>query len=233
VLGRELRVPFPAFALVFTDRRVLSLAERLLARERETPLAGQYLRVATVLIIERRDGAGRSLQLSFALDALGSDLPQWVSHVIPLREEEPVQAHLDAVAPAPQVEPAVPNANPLRGLLHVVINAILYATSAGVEPQERPGDSAGRTSKKVPAPLVHTSETVYFLPGPIEISHLRRLNELDRIQEGRTILRRFMVRGHWRRPASTWKEQRMRWIQPYWKGPDLAAVIERTYKLRP
>ncbi len=51
--------------------------------------------------------------------------------------------------------------------------------------------------------------------------------------EGRQILRRFMVRGHWRRPAPTWKEQRMRWIQPYWKGPDMATIIERTYKLKP
>ena len=48
---------------------------------------------------------------------------------------------------------------------------------------------------------------------------------------GRKLLHRFMVRGHWRRPAATWKEQRPRWIKPYWKGPDLAAVIERTYKL--
>jgi hypothetical protein len=28
-----------------------------------------------------------------------------------------------------------------------------------------------------------------------------------------------------------WTEQRMRWIEPYWKGPDLAAVIEKTYKM--
>src|SRR5262249_18027572 len=37
VAGGELRVPFPAFALVFTDRHVLSYAERLLARRRDSP----------------------------------------------------------------------------------------------------------------------------------------------------------------------------------------------------
>jgi hypothetical protein len=42
-----------------------------------------------------------------------------------------------------------------------------------------------------------------------------------------------MVRGHWRRAAASWKDQGMRWIEPYWKGPDIAAVIERTYKLKP
>ncbi len=32
-----------------------------------------------------------------------------------------MESHLDRLVPAPQVEPAVPNANPLRGLLHVSI----------------------------------------------------------------------------------------------------------------
>ena len=32
-----------------------------------------------------------------------------------------------------------------------------------------------------------------------------------------------MVRGHWRRAAPGWKDQRVRWIGPYWKGPDIAA----------
>jgi hypothetical protein len=42
-----------------------------------------------------------------------------------------------------------------------------------------------------------------------------------------------MVRGHWRRAPEGWKDQRMRWIEPYWKGPDLAAIVERAYKLTP
>jgi hypothetical protein len=45
--------------------------------------------------------------------------------------------------------------------------------------------------------------------------------------------RRFIVRGYWPGPASGWKDQRMRWIEPYWKGPDIAAVIKRAYKLKP
>lgn len=44
-------------------------------------------------------------------------------------------------------------------------------------------------------------------------------------------MHRFMVRGHWRRANSNWKDQRMRWIEPYWKGPDLATIIERQYQL--
>jgi hypothetical protein len=44
---------------------------------------------------------------------------------------------------------------------------------------------------------------------------------------------RFMVRGHWHRPAKAWKQQRPRRIRPYWKGPDMAAMIERAYRLKP
>jgi hypothetical protein len=82
-------------------------------------------------------------------------------------------------------------------------------------------------------PVVFSSENVYFLPGAIEITRVRKLQELERISGGREILHRFMVRGHWRRAAPGWKDQRVRWIEPYWKGPDIAAVIERTYKLKP
>jgi len=72
-----------------------------------------------------------------------------------------------------------------------------------------------------------------FLPGKIKISSVRQMQELARVPSGRRLLHRFMVRGHWRRPARTWKDQRMRWIEPYWKGPDIAADIERTYQLTP
>ena len=50
---------------------------------------------------------------------------------------------------------------------------------------------------------------------------------------GRQVLRRFMVRGHWRRANATWSDQRLRWIEPYWKGPDMGMIIERDYRLRP
>lgn len=48
VVGRELRVPFAVFTLVFTDRHVLALGERLLAAAGDSPLAGHVLRIATV-----------------------------------------------------------------------------------------------------------------------------------------------------------------------------------------
>jgi hypothetical protein len=121
------------------------------------------------------------------------------------------------------------------GLVHTTLNAILSATSAGVEPELRlpPAPGPDRTSGRRSEPVVLSGEDVLYLPGAIEISQLRRLQELERIPSGRRALHRFMARGHWRRAARGWKDQRLGWIEPYWKGPDLAAAIERTYGLEP
>lgn len=43
---------------------------------------------------------------------------------------------------------------------------------------------------------------------------------------------RFLVRGHWRRAARSWADRRVRWIEPYWKGPELAPIIEKEYRLK-
>lgn len=72
-----------------------------------------------------------------------------------------------------------------------------------------------------------------FLPGTIDIKQLRSYQALERLPDGRDILRRFMVRGHFRRAQKGWSDQRARWIAPYWKGPDMAAIIERAYRLKP
>ena len=84
-------------------------------------------------------------------------------------------------------------------------------------------------SSAAPSP---SSDSVYFLPGTIDIRSVRRFQELERAPEGSAMLARFMVRGHWRRPQKTWADRRLRWIEPYWKGPDIAAVIERVCRLK-
>jgi len=229
VVGRELRVPFPAFALVFTDRHVLSLAERLLAKSRDTPLAGQLLRVATVHITEHLRGQHqRVLEICFAFDALGADLPAVVRHEIALEDEAQVRTYLDAIAPLPEIDPPPPDTSPVRGLLRTTINAILYATSASVTPERRSPPARSRAKPR----QVFSSDEVYYLPGTIDITRVRELQALERAPEGRALLRRHMVRGHWRRAAKNWTDHRLRWIEPYWKGPDMAAIIEHAYRLK-
>jgi hypothetical protein len=234
VVGSQLRLPFPSFAFVFTDRHVLSLAERHLATEPECPLAGQILRVATVFVTEVETEAERLVRIGFALDALGADEPYLHVHEIRFTDDEPIDLGLPA-EPTEEItdgEWSVPTARPMPGLLEVVLNAILYATSSSVEPQARE-TPRGRRGRGSDGSRLYSAEEVFFLPGKIKITSVRELQELDRVRSGRQLLHRFMVRGHWRRPAKTWKDQRMRWIEPYWKGPDLATVIERTYELAP
>lgn len=229
----DLRAPFASFALVFTDRHVLSLGERLLSKRAGSPLAGLILRVATAYVTERHGEAGRTLDLCFAFDALGDDLPELVHHSLALADDTQVQGLFPPDDQVLLVEPQVKTTSPLHGLLQVVVNAMLYATSSGVEPEARPGAPRPAATARSKGSRVFTSEDVFYLPGAIDISQVRKLEELARVGEGREALRRCMVRGHWRRAAKNWSDQRLRWIAPYWKGPDMAAVIERAYRLKP
>lgn len=231
VAGGELRVPFPSFAIVLTDRHALSLGERLLARSAGDPLRGQILRVITVYVTERHRDDGRALSIVLAFDALGADLPSLVRKELPAGDETSVRAFLDSVAPRPVADPELRDTSPLRGLLRLVINAVLYATSAGVTPELRTPAPRTRIQAASRSPAT-ISDSVFFLPGKIDIRRVRQMQDLERAPGGRAMLARFMVRGHWRRPQKVWSDQRLRWIEPYWKGPDMAAVIEKAYRLK-
>lgn len=74
---------------------------------------------------------------------------------------------------------------------------------------------------------------MFHLPGKIDISQVRQLRSIQRGTSGRQIMKRFMVRGHWRKANPSWQDQRLRWIEPFWKGPDIAVVIEKEYRMKP
>ena len=139
-----------------------------------------------------------------------------------------MRTYLDAIAPLPEIDPPPPDTSPVRGLLRTTINAILYATSASVTPERRSPPARSRAKPR----QVFSSDEVYYLPGTIDITRVRELQALERAPEGRALLRRHMVRGHWRRAAKNWTDRRLRWIEPYWKGPDMAAIIEHAYRLK-
>lgn len=79
----------------------------------------------------------------------------------------------------------------------------------------------------------HTGEDVWHLPGKLPISQVRALRELQRDSDGGALFARSMVRGHWRRAPETWRDRSPRWIEPYWKGPELGAIVEREYHMKP
>src|SRR5262249_21178727 len=161
----------------------------------------------------------------------GADPPHLVTREVSLPNDPQTSQILDELARRPQMattESLAPEAQPQWALLHITINAILYASSAGVALEFRRGVDP-TTAHREPfraSSLVFSSEEVFFLPGKIDISQVRKLQALERVGTGRQLVHRFMVRGHWRR-AQGWKDQSVRWIKPYWKGPDMAAVVER------
>ena len=76
-----------------------------------------------------------------------------------------------------------------------------------------------------------SSEAVLHLPGRIPIAYVAQLREANR-KGDEPMYARFRVRGHWRRAQPDWTDQRVRWIEPYWKGPDMATIVEREYVLK-
>jgi hypothetical protein len=251
--GQALRLPFPCVGLVFTDRASLDLAESLLTRDPSLSAQGHRLRVLSVFATKVAAPEGvTGLNLSFHFDAHNGRWPYLVSRDLFVRAEDTLDAILDSHFP--EVQASTLSRDPifsspeLKRLVHLVINALLYATSLPLplpvreSPLRQVQRSAkGRGDKKrarVAHRLddlrkLHSAEDVFFLPGKISISQVQRFQELEKAEAGRSLMARFMVRGHWRRANPSWENQGLRWVAPYWKGPDMAAVIEREYRLRP
>ncbi len=205
----ELRLPFPSLALAFTDRLALSLAERLVARERPDSAVAGHFGLALTVYVSAMD---ERLRFVIAVDTGGAHPPELIEH---------------RMAPG-----AVGSeATPLRQLLELCVAAIAYATSPTAE--ARPRSAASPGPSRGPGAMPVSSDSVFFLPGTIDISRLREVEALGRAPGGRELMHRFLVRGHWRRPNPSWKDQRLRWITPYWKGPPVGAVIEKAYRLLP
>ncbi len=194
VPGELLRVPFASFALVFTDRHFLGIAERMLAIEDEdATVAGQKLRVATVYVREApeeiepdREALGaRALRITLAFDAFGSAWPYILSRVLPIDPtatlKEIVRAHLPTDG---REDELVLKSGRLARLVNLVLNAVLYATSAGVEAKtlRRTKPKPKASSRRAPD---HTSDDVFHLPGHIDIQLVRNVTAIARAPGGR------------------------------------------------
>lgn len=230
--GDDLRMPFASFAIVLTDRYALGLAERMLSREPRARLRGRILRSLSVYVTQTSDQHDdqRHVRVCFACDAQDGQLPCLVVRELVIRPEATLDEILDSTAPGPSspLEPVFAG-SPVRRLLHLVFNTVLYASSM------RPSDQPSTGERSGPSQTEYLeSDNVYFLPGTIDIGSLAQLKQLHRSgRKRRSIMQRTMVRGHWRRAAAGWKDQHPRWITPHWRGPADAAIIEKTYRLEP
>jgi hypothetical protein len=234
--GDALRLPFSSFALVFTDRDTLRLAERLLSKEETCTHKGRILQALTVYATAIPTSTPPGVSLSFLFDDHSEDWPYFIQRDLLIEPE----AHLEALLEShladvdPSKRDPVFTSTWFKELVRRTLNAILYATSAGITVETR--KAASWRERRLPragaAPAL-SSEEVFYLPGHIDIRELRSLQKVERAPGGGRLLHKFLVRGHWRRANPSWKDQGNRWIQPYWKGPQMATLIERAYRLRP
>jgi SEC-C motif len=241
VTGDAVRLPFRSLALVFTDRYALGLAERMDSRLPPEVRTGRMLQVLTVYLTqtsgEEGDDEPRLVDLTLVGDVLDGTRPTVVPCRIELKNDARLDEILQTASPGVAgleeddvVRPLYESA-PLKDLLALVINALLYATSQDAEAREvqpAPQRSTQKPERKAPS---FTAETVFYLPGTIDIKLLEQVKKARRGGREHDLTRRCMVRGHWRRAQQRWEDQRPRWVRPHWRGPSAAAIVERQYRL--
>jgi hypothetical protein len=242
VRGEGLRLPFPCFALVFTDRETLGLAEAVARTDPSASVSGLPLRALTVYATQLPTTRGAlGLHLAFLLDADTDTWPWLITRDLEIQPDDTLDDIIesrfaDALNPDP-----VFRSTELRQLVQLVVNATLFAGSSPAWPvvgSTPPGTTPGpagrpRRGRTPPTPPERSEELVWHLPGKIPIRQVRALRQLQRDRARGALFSRFMVRGHWRRASDTWRDQHPRWIAPYWKGPPLGDIVERDYALKP
>lgn len=244
--GGFLNLPFPTCAFVFTDRTTCRLADRLLSvgESGSTVRLEPPIKAATVCLIQGPASQDpRPLRMTCLFDELNGSAPIVVIRDLEIRKTDRLDGILDGQVTG--YRNPVYTSPEMRQFTLLVINAVLHSTSVGVVPTliaaarlppSAPLESGrrGRTARRERARQTQkgTQEDVLFLSGRIDVRQLEKMQRAEQGEGGFQLMVRFRVRGHWRRAAATWSDQRLRWIQPFWKGPDMATVIRREYQLR-
>src|SRR5262249_26692020 len=155
------------------------------------------------------EDAPREMSVSLLFDAEGDRWPYIVGRELFVQPDQHLDGILDSRLPSVSVETRDPIflAPELKKLVDLVVNAILSATSAHLEPillsskLRRLSQSMSGKGPKKRAPLQRqlaslrgtcSGEDVFHLPGRIDISKLKRLRELPGTESGRTLMARFM-----------------------------------------
>ena len=223
VRGEGLRLPFPCFALVFTDRETLGLAEAVARTDPTASVCGLPLRGLTVYATQLPTTRGAlGLHLAFLLDADTDSWPWLITRDLDIRPDDTLDDIIesrfaDAVNPDP-----VFRTPELRQLVQLVVNAILFAGSSPAWPVVGSAASTADTGpvnrprrrRAPPTPRERSEEQIWHLPGKNPIRQVRALRRLQRDRDRGALFSRSMVRGHWRRAPDTWRDQAPRWIAP-------------------
>jgi len=220
--GDVLELPFAACAFVFNDAPTLELVRALI--HRHTTTRALY-RTLTVYACPSREEAEPGFDFVFLADAYDGEWPYLIGRSVLTDGKRNLDEILDS-HPDGSTDELFRDAE-MGDLLRLVVNALLYTTSADYRKEWR--EPAPPTL--APNRALLSGDGVYYLPGRIPIGPQQAGETQAGPRTGTTIIKRFWVRGHWRRPNSSWQDQRVRWIAPYLKGPEIAAIVEREYAL--
>lgn len=222
VPGDVLKLPFTACAFVFNDAPTIELAQALI--DRHSTARSRY-RTLTVYAFPSRDEVERGFEFVFLADAYDGEWPYMISRSVLTDGKRNLDEILDS-HPDGSTDEMFREVE-MAELLRLVVNAVLYATSADYQQEWRDPAPSGLPANSATL----SGDGVYYLPGRIRIGPHEPVEVRGTPGGGTTIVKRFWVRGHWRRSNPSWEDQRVRWIAPYLKGPDVAAIIEREYEL--
>lgn len=136
-----------------------------------------------------------------------------------MKGEEPLHTAVDTKKTGSMMLPISPE--DARNIANIFFNTILYVNDPSRDVAET--QSAGSRKFKLGGKKVVRNEYIY-LRAPKSYKSVCR-------KSGRTLDKRFIVRGHWRNQAfgEKMKCHRRTWIKPYWKGLDMSEVVSKPY----
>lgn len=194
-------------ALLFVDKKVVDLDPRTILLTREGNIQKTIEWDVSI--------SGLSVGVNnFGLDHM------WVN----LRNNETV---MEACNIASKVENrdvvSIPEA---QRAVNIFFNTIMYINDSSRVPAET--ELKCSVKYKIGKGKKNTVRSEFILLKPP-----RKYIPIHSAKTGRTIDKRFLVRGHWTRQAYG-KGHMLRknlWILPYWKGPELAEIVSKKYKV--
>lgn len=116
------------------------------------------------------------------------------------------------------------DSNDVHGMINILYNTIMYINDptriiVDTEHRESSKFKIGN-GKKIRQEIIKLKPPKHYIPLGVG-------------KQGNEINCRFPVRGHWRDQAYGEKLslRKRLWIFPYWKGPELSQIINKTYKV--
>jgi len=132
-------------------------------------------------------------------------------------------------------------------VFRLALNAALYISSPNSDVkqdrsevhkihQKLQGVKGGARRSKLESMLRKAKETVIYIVGAsIACSpEYQEASQLAATSEGRKLLTRHRVRGHFRQQpvGPSGSGRKLTWIEPFWRGPSFAELVEKGYRVK-